>query len=123
MDGPIERLTFVYDADGTLAGELRYWFGTLFGAAHCSLCDVTHTRWGRRREFRGCEQRLGLPIEYLHRNDLDSAVRASVGPMPVVLGHSGDRIEVLLDATQLSLLAGDVPAFEAALHDAIAARR
>ena len=49
IDRPvIDRLTFVYDADGTLVGELRYWFGTLFGASHCSLCDITHSRWRRR---------------------------------------------------------------------------
>lgn len=123
MAGSIDRLTFVYDADGTLAGEVRYWFGTLFGAPHCSLCDITHTRWGRRREFRGCEDRLGLPIEYLHRNDLDESQRRSLGPMPVVIGHSAGRTEVLLTAGQLAAVAGDVGAFERALRTALAGRQ
>lgn len=122
MLGSVERLTFVYDADGTLVGELRYWFGTLFGAPHCSLCDVTHTRWGRRREFRRCAERVGLPIEYLHRDDLPTAERGLAGPLPVVLGHSGGVTEVLMSRDQLADLHGDVATFEARLRAALAAR-
>ena len=120
MPAPVDRLTFVYDADGTLAGELRYWFGTLFGADHCSLCDVTHTRWGRRREFRRCADRIGLPIDYLHRNDLDDTARDAAGPLPVVLGHCGSDTFVLLGPEVLTTVSGDVAAFESALRTALA---
>lgn len=122
VQGSVESLTFVYDADGTLAGELRYWFGTLFGAPHCSLCDVTHTRWGKRRAFRRCADRVGLPIEYLHRDDLSASIRAIAGPLPVVLGHAGGTTEVLLSREELADLHGDVTGFEARLRAALAAR-
>ena len=38
----IVRLIGVYDANGTLSGELAYWIGARLGRRHCSLCDITH---------------------------------------------------------------------------------
>jgi len=119
---PIDRLTFVYDADGTLAGELKYWFGTLFGAQHCSLCDITHHRWGKRSDFAKCAATLGLPITYLHRDDLVGDLRAFAGTLPAVIGHMGDTAVLLLGPYELAPLHGDVAAFERQLRDAIAAR-
>lgn len=117
----IERLTFVYDADGTLTGELRYWFGTLVGAVeHCSLCDITHSRWRKRPDFRQCAERIGIPITYLHRDDLDAAARDSVGPLPAVVGHRGDDTVVLLGPDDLAALGGDVSSFELELRDRLA---
>ena len=118
-----ERLTFVYDADGTLLGEARYWFGTLFGAAHCSLCDLTHSRWGRRSDWRACAEDLGVPIDYLHRDDLvdDLAALGSLceGRLPCVLAHGADRTVVLFGGDELEAFDGDVLRFEAALREAL----
>jgi hypothetical protein len=116
----IDRLTFVYDADGTVVGELRYWFGTLLGAPHCTLCDVTHSRWRRKPSFRACADRVGLSIEYLHRDDLDDGLRSLAGPLPVVIGHSGRDQVRLLGPEDLRDLHGDVVSFEAILRSAIA---
>lgn len=112
----VDRLTFVYDADGTLVGEARYWLGTLVRVTpHCSLCDLTHSRWRKRPAFRRCAEQLGIPIEYLHRDDLDDATRAIAGDLPVVLAHRGDEISVLLGRSDLAALDGDVDAFQAAV--------
>ena len=32
----------IYDADGSLAGELSYALGKLAGARRCALCDISH---------------------------------------------------------------------------------
>jgi hypothetical protein len=40
---PVRRLVGVYDADGTLRGEVGYWVGARLGRAHCALCDITHS--------------------------------------------------------------------------------
>jgi hypothetical protein len=113
----------VYDADGTLAGEARYWFGTLFGADHCSLCDLTHSRWGKRREFAVCADRLGIPIAYHHRNDVTADVRAHTDAWPCVVGRATGAAEaelvVLLGPDDLASLHGDLVGFESALRRAI----
>lgn len=117
----IDRILFVYDADGTLAGEAKYWLGTLFGGQHCSLCDITHHRFGKRSAFKECAERIGTPIEYLHRNDLTEAQRSVAPQLPAVLGESADGLVLLLGATELDGLHGDVNAFEATLTAALAA--
>jgi hypothetical protein len=118
-----DRLTFIYDADGTLSGEIAYLFRSRFKGEHCSLCDITHTWHGKRSEFTSAEARLNLPVEYLHRNDLDEptgAAYASVrDALPTVLAHVGDRWIVALGPEQLEACKGDVRAFEHALRTAL----
>lgn len=119
----IVRLSFVYDADGSLVGELRYYLGSLIGVTHCSLCDVTHTKVGRRSSFTRCAQRVGLPITYLHRDAVpDDVTRAAAAEWPAVVGQlADDRAVVLLSKTQLDAIDGDVEKFEQQLHAAIRA--
>ena len=117
----ISEIIFVYDADGSIVGEVRYWVGTLFGAEHCSLCDVTHTRWGRRREFVECADRIGIPITYLHRDSVPADVRAVASGWPCVIGRFDDEVRVLLGPPELAAVAGDVEGFESSLRSALSA--
>ncbi len=119
----IDELVFVYDADGTLLGEARYWFGTLFGADHCSLCDLTHSRWGKRSDFAQCADRLGIPIAFHHRDDVPVDVRAITDAWPCVVarvaGAGVAEFVVLLGPDDLAALDGDLLGFERALRRAI----
>jgi hypothetical protein len=104
----IERLVGVYDADGTLRGELSYLVGRARGTAHCSLCDITHGRVRRRSDFDAACARLPVPLELHHRNEIDDTVRLAAGgrfPCIVGLGQEGGR--VILDREDLEACAGD----------------
>ncbi|CAB4885882.1 unannotated protein [freshwater metagenome] len=119
----IERLTFIYDADGSLVGELKYWLGSWIGVAHCALCDITHHKFGRRRSFTACADQFGLPIEYLHRDQLSLALgQLTAGKLPCVVGHAAGGDVILLGGDALESLAGDVSGFETALRVALAVR-
>jgi hypothetical protein len=109
----IQRLSFVYDADGTLAGELKYYVGSLIGRAHCALCDITHSKLGKRSSFRKCVADIGLPITYLHRNDVPAdVVTAAAGQWPVVVGHDEQGVAaVLLDREALERCGGSTNEF------------
>ena len=111
----IDRLTFVFDADGSLAGEVKYWVGSLFGAQHCALCDLTHHRFGKRKAFDECAGRLGTPIDYLHRDELPSSLRSVAPALPAVIGHAGTESTLLIGPEELASLDGDLVAFEAML--------
>ena len=114
----IERLTFIYDADGSLAGELKYWFGSLVGSAHCALCDITHNKVRKRAAFVHCANRLAIPIDYLHRDQLSTTLRVlTMNNLPCVVGHAELGDVILIGRDELESLGGDLTKFENHLQD------
>lgn len=108
----------IYNADGGVAGEIRYLFGHLFGSVECSLCDITHSVVRRKPEWDRMVARMGVPVVVLHRNELDERLEAAVRDvaLPVVIAHRSDgSTGVALTADQLAQLGGSVDAFEVAL--------
>jgi hypothetical protein len=95
----LKRFIGVYDANGTMAGELAYLFRRSVAREHCSLCDITHGRVRERPEWRDARTRLPVPFETFHRNDQPDAVRAATdGRAPIVVAeHRDGRIELVLD--------------------------
>lgn len=122
--GRVARLVGVYDADGTLSGELRYWVGARLGRAHCALCDVTHGLVRERADWRACREGLPVPFVTFHRDDQPDAVRtATADRAPAVVAEAADAgIIVLLDGPALDACAGDPERLVAAITDAVAAR-
>jgi hypothetical protein len=97
----------VYDADGSVWGELSYFLRARVGRAHCALCDVTHGRVRERADWRACRDTLPVPFVAYHRDDQPDAVRAAVGSTPVVVAETTDgSILVLLDGDDLERCAG-----------------
>jgi hypothetical protein len=119
---PVVRLVGVYDADGTLRGELTYWVGARLGRAHCALCDITHGLLRERADWRVC--RAGLPVEFVtyHRDDQPDSLRAFTGDRaPVVAAETAAGWVALLDGDALDACAGDPERLVAAVTDAVAA--
>jgi len=117
----VRRLVGVYNANGTLGGELAYFVGARLGRAHCALCDVTHGFVRERPEWKACRVTLPVPFETYHLNDRPEAVSAaSRGTAPVVLAETDGGLVVLLGPEDLSACAGSVDLFSSALERAAA---
>ena len=73
----IARLVGLYNADGTLGGEVVCWIGAHLGRRHCSLCDITHGSVGQRPEWKS--SLAGLPVRFdtYHRDDLPDTIRGN----------------------------------------------
>ncbi|MFM7013442.1 MAG: hypothetical protein ACKOXT_00410 [Actinomycetota bacterium] len=112
------QLVGIYNADGGLVGELKYFFGHLVGIAKCELCDVTHSPIRRKAAFDRFREQLlsdfGLEIELLHLNERNPAQQiASDGQVPCVLAQFSDgSFSMLLDRVDLRALRGDVGKFD-----------
>ena len=105
----IVRLVGVYDADGTLRGELSYWVGARLGRRHCSLCDITHGSVRQRPEWKTCQAGLPVPFDTYHRNDQPDPIRAAAdGHAPVVIAETGTGHVVLLAAADLEACQGSI---------------
>ena len=122
MTNQIRRLIGVYDADGTLRGELTYWVNARFGKAHCALCDITHGLTRTKREWKECRSELPVEFATFHRDDQPAHVRtAADGVAPVVVAETDDGVVVLLGPTELDACHGSPEGLMAALDAAIAA--
>lgn len=113
----------VYDADGSLVGEARYWIGARLGRTHCSLCEITHGIFREKAAWRSCRDSLGIEFSTFHRDDAPADVLDVCGAaLPAVVVRTGAAVEPLLGPTELDALDGDVDQFRAALVAACARR-
>lgn len=98
----VTRLLGVYDADGTVRGELTYVLLSRLGRAHCALCDITHGALRERREWVRLRSQLPVPFETYHRDDQpETARQAARGNTPIVLAETDDGMTPLLDGAAL----------------------
>lgn len=120
----ITRLLGVYDAEGTLRGELAYWIGARLGRRHCSLCEITHGLVRVRPEWTTCREGLPIRFDTFHLDDQPAAVRtAAAGRAPVVVAEVGADHVVLLGPDELEACHGSVDALMHAVESAAAAAR
>jgi hypothetical protein len=108
----------IYNADGGIVGELKYFFGHLIGVAKCELCDVTHSPIRRKASFdklaSDLKAEFGLEMDLKHLNErTESEIRASSGQEPCVLAQYADgSLGMFLDRAELAVVKGDVAKFE-----------
>jgi hypothetical protein len=102
--GEAPTLVFVYNADSGV-------FNTLADAAHkifsprtyaCNLCALTHTAVRMRGEWREFLDGLGLPLEFLHADELEARHGVTGVPLPAVFRREGERLEVLAGADAIN---------------------
>jgi len=111
----------VYDADGTVFGEIRYWVGARLGRVHCSLCEITHGMFREKSEWQECRASLGVSFTTFHRDDAPLEVLTACSrQLPVVVACRGTDFVVVLDSQELERLDGSVEAFRVALFDGCA---
>lgn len=116
----VQRLIGVYDAEGTLRGELTYWVGARLGRAHCSLCDITHGLLREKGEWQACRAGLPVPFDAYHRDDQPDDVRAVLaGTYPAVLAGTGAGPVLLVGPAELEACDGSPPALVAAIEAAV----
>ena len=120
VDRPeILRLVGVYDADGTLRGELAYWLGARLGRRHCALCDITHGSVRERKDWRQCRGELGVAFDTVHRDEASSDVMAVVrGNLPAVVAVTSEDVTPLLGPQELESCQGSPVSMVDALRDA-----
>jgi hypothetical protein len=111
----------VYDADGSVRGELAYFVGARLGRAHCSLCHITHGFIRERSEWTAWRASLRVPFETFHRDDQPSEVRAAHGDRaPAVLAETDAGLIALLGPDELATCSASVDEFSDTVTMAVA---
>lgn len=97
-------LVFVYNADSGV-------FNALADSAHkifspdtyaCNLCALTHTAFGMRGEWKRFLEGLGVPLEFLHADELKSRYGLEGVPLPAVFEKKDGGLKVLADADAIN---------------------
>ena len=114
-DGPppdaIVKFVGVYDADGTVVGEVKYMVGKLFGTTSCALCDLTHgTKLKGRDDYKACAASLPVPVELFHRNDQPETIRTLTnGKLPCIVAvYESGALAMALEREALEACNKDV---------------
>jgi len=112
----IDRLIFVFDAD---SGAISAFFDSArktLKLGGCALCSITHGITGERSAWRDCREEIGVPVEYVHRDEVDGALEAAVGgSLPCVVAEVEGRLIRLLDREVLERCRGSVADFRGRL--------
>lgn len=113
----IDRLIFVYKADTGKVNALLDSAKKLLLIKGCTLCSITHGLAGEKAEWRSCREEIGVPVETLHRDEIDSHLAQVVGDqLPVVVAEAAGDLVVLLPPEVLDRCKGSVHDFKARLR-------
>lgn len=111
------KFYFIYNASGTLGGELTYLYGKYFQDEHCELCDITHSTVSAKPEWKAWISALKCENYVLHTNEAeDMRVDYSVFELPVVLVDRGNGLEELVTKKEMADSGKGVEAFGALFY-------
>ena len=105
----IDRLLFVYNADSGVLNSVIDSAKKLLAINGCPLCSLTHSLVGEKSDWQTCRESLGMPVEYVHRNELTAGLRTIVGEqLPCVVAQSGGDLVLLLEPDVIQRCKGSV---------------
>lgn len=107
----VDKVIGIYNAKGSITGELAFLFGRLTGRTECALCDITHGTFKKKTAFSRAQQTLGVPFKILHLDELDSTLYSFKHSAACVVAIRGSDCSILLSKAELALCDGDVDRF------------
>ena len=122
----IQRLTFVWNADFSLAGGIRALKEVAGGYHSCTLCAIAYHRITQTADWKTYTQALtaqyGAQIRQPCRNQLSRAEQAAAaGDYPAVLAHTSAGVVRVLGAKEINACKGALAPFKRKLNAALAA--
>ena len=106
----IAKLVFIFDAN---AGKAAAWMDSakkLLMLKGCALCTITHGILGEKEEWSSCKTEIGVPVEYLHRDEVADSMKKLPDfqlPCIVAVDESGGQ-QVLVAPEVLERCKGSV---------------
>jgi hypothetical protein len=113
----IERLLFVFSADSGSFNAFLDSAKKVLRIKGCTLCSITHGLAGEKSEWRECKEEIGLPVDYVHRDEISGELKAVVGDqLPCIVAQAGNDLVLLLTPDVLERCQGSVADLKGRLH-------
>ena len=91
-----KKIYFIYDADGGLRNEIKYWINKnlLNKKSSCELCDISHSKFFVRFEWLSFIKELKnhYQVKVLHRNELPQNIQDKNYQFPCVIGETENEL-------------------------------
>ena len=100
----------IYNAEGSLSGEVAYFLGKLAGTRHCALCDITHGIIREKKAFKEAKSNLAIPFETLHLDELDETMSEFTEDAACILALSSGSAKLFVTNDELQSCNGNVDA-------------
>jgi hypothetical protein len=99
-------LLFVYNADSGVMSSLKDYVHKSISPAtyQCNLCALTFGSLGMKGTWAEFIDGLGVPVEFLHRDELRQRHGVEDVYLPAVLVMEGSKVEMLIPADQINAL-------------------
>ena len=114
------KILCIYNASSTWIGELSYLYKKIFQNSSCSLCDLSHSLTGIKKEWQEMEADSDHQYRLLHTNELPNNIPLSlIEQLPCVIRETeskDERFSLLISSDQLSTCNGSIRAFSALLE-------
>jgi len=115
----ILRLIGVYNANGTLLGELAYLIRKKLGIRDCVLCDITYRGFRKNKEW--LEHPKSKNVELIYLNDRNEELREFTDQKtPCIVGQVKGGYVMVINKDELRRLKGNVQDFHKLLQRKLA---
>jgi hypothetical protein len=105
----IDRLLFVFNADTGSFNAFLDSARKLLRLNGCTLCSITHGLAGEKSEWRECKEEIGVPVDYVHRDEISAELHSVVGDqLPCIVAQTGTDLILLLAPDVLERCQGSV---------------
>tara|TARA_B100000575_G_C22643068_1_gene395826 strand:+ start:77 stop:469 length:393 start_codon:yes stop_codon:yes gene_type:complete len=106
------ELICVYDADGSLLGELSYLWKKTFHSFTCSMCDITHNYISTKKKWKTAVQNCKYDISTYHLNDQPTLIKeTTLNNTPCVVKVEDGSSSILISNDELKTIDGNVDSF------------
>ena len=79
----------IYNANGSLSGEITYFFKKYFYGLKCSMCEITHNFISEKKEWKDRLIQTKINLRTVHLDDQNyDLYNFSYGNTPCVIGES-----------------------------------
>ena len=108
----LQKIYCIYNAEGSLRGELEYIYNKYVNNIKCSMCDITHDTISPKKKWKEKCSTFGTKIECLHLDELPNDIKKLVkDKTPCVVGQINSVKTILMHDNELIKMSGNVDSF------------
>jgi hypothetical protein len=106
------RIIGIYNADGSILGELKFAVNKVTGKSNCGLCDLTHG-WNPlgKSSWKRASSSSHVEIELLHRNELTTEQSETAGDLPAIIVEKVGEWKKIMSADDIFSFSGNASGF------------